>query len=215
MVEEARLEETETGLMPVGEGWFVVNARDARWARNEAFGAQCAFEGPWPEAWFAELGIKLSVLQPGQPNCLYHRESQQEDFLVLAGECLLLVEGQERPLKAWDFFHCRAEHGARPRRRGGRPVRGSDGRSAFRGRGSVLPGLGARPPLRGELRERHGLGRRGLRGDGISRQRGSTARFVARASLGLALAGHLVQEAEDAPDASVLPGHRDVEADRE
>ena len=106
MVEEARLEETETGLMPVGDGWFVVNARDARWARNGAFGAQCAFEGPWPEAWFAELGIKLSVLQPGQPNCLYHRESQQEDFLVLAGECLLLVEGQERPLKTWDFFHC-------------------------------------------------------------------------------------------------------------
>ena len=121
MVEEARLEETETGLMPVGEGWFVVNARDARWARNEAFGAQCAFEGPWPEAWFAELGIKLSVLQPGQPNCLYHRESQQEDFLVLAGECLLLVEGQERPLQDLGLLPLCAEHGARPRRRGGRP----------------------------------------------------------------------------------------------
>jgi uncharacterized cupin superfamily protein len=104
VVEEAQLEETETGLGPVSEGWFVVNVRDARWMSGEPFGAACPFEGPG--AWFRELGIKLCVLQPGQPNCLYHRESQQEDFLVLAGECLLLVEGQERPLRAWDFVHC-------------------------------------------------------------------------------------------------------------
>ena len=104
MVEEAQLAETETGFGPVSEGWFVVNVRDARWMRHEAFGAACAFEGPG--TWFRELGIKLSVLQPGQPNCLYHRESLQEDFLVLAGECLLLVEGQERSLRAWDFVHC-------------------------------------------------------------------------------------------------------------
>jgi len=103
MADEAQLEETETGLRPVGEGWFVVNARDARWVTGEPFGAACPFEGP---AWFRQLGISLRVLQPGQPNCLYHRESQQEDFLVLAGECLLLVEGQERPLRAWDFVHC-------------------------------------------------------------------------------------------------------------
>jgi uncharacterized cupin superfamily protein len=104
MVEEAQLEETETGLKPISQGWFVVNVRDARWTRNEAFGASCAFEGP--EAWFHELGIRLSVLEPGRPNCLYHQESLQEDFLVLAGECLLLVEGQERSLRAWDFVHC-------------------------------------------------------------------------------------------------------------
>jgi len=112
MVEEAQLEETESGLVPVSEGWFVLNVRDARWMRGEPFGASCPFEGPWPKAWFRELGINLRVLQPGQPNCLYHRESQQEDFLVLAGECLLLVEGQERPLRAWDFVHCppNAEH---------------------------------------------------------------------------------------------------------
>ena len=106
MVEEAQLERTETGLTPVTGGWFVVNAGEARWTRNEAFGAQCGFEGPWPMAAFRELGVKLSVLQPGKPNCIYHREAQQEDFLVLMGECLLLVEGQERPLRAWDFFHC-------------------------------------------------------------------------------------------------------------
>ncbi len=104
MVEEARLEETETGLKPISEGWFVVNVRNARWMRNEAFGASCAFEGP--EAWFREVGINLRVLQPGRPNCLYHRESLQEDFLVLAGECLLLIDGQERSLGAWDFVHC-------------------------------------------------------------------------------------------------------------
>jgi uncharacterized cupin superfamily protein len=105
-MQEAQLEETGTGLQPVSKGWFVVNVRDARWGRNAAFGAACAFEGPWPEAWFPELGIKLSVLEPGRPNCLYHRESQQEAFLVLVGECLLLVEGQERPLRTWDFVHC-------------------------------------------------------------------------------------------------------------
>lgn len=104
MVEEARLEETETGLRPVGEGWFVVNVRDARWMRHETFGAGCPFGGP--EAGFREFGINLRVLEPGQPNGLYHRESHQEDFLVLAGECTLLVEGQERHLRAWDFVHC-------------------------------------------------------------------------------------------------------------
>jgi uncharacterized cupin superfamily protein len=106
MVEEAKLEETASGLKPVDKGWFVVNVRDARWGTHEAFGASCTFEGSWPDASFPQLGISLRVLQPGQPNCLYHRESQQEDFLVLAGECLLLVEGQERRLRAWDFVHC-------------------------------------------------------------------------------------------------------------
>jgi len=105
-VTEAQLEETASGLRPAGEGWFVVNARDARWTVGDPFGAQCAFEGAWPAAAFRELGLKLCVLEPGQPNCLYHRESQQEDFLVLSGECMLLVEGEERPLKAWDFVHC-------------------------------------------------------------------------------------------------------------
>lgn len=104
MAEEAQLEETETGLKPVSEGWFVVNVRKARWTRNESFGAVCPFEGP--EAWFPQLGIKLRVLEPGQPACLYHRESQEEDFLVLAGECLLIVDGQERSLRTWDFVHC-------------------------------------------------------------------------------------------------------------
>ena len=51
------------------------------------------------------IGINIQVLQPGEPNCMYHGETGQEDFLVLSGECLLLIEGEERPLKQWDFVH--------------------------------------------------------------------------------------------------------------
>ena len=102
MVPEAPLETTDSGLVPKGEGWFVVNAKEARWLEHEKFGSGTAFEGD-PE--FEQLGINIGVLEPGQPACLYHRENQQEDFLVLFGECLLLVEGEERRLRAWDFVH--------------------------------------------------------------------------------------------------------------
>jgi uncharacterized cupin superfamily protein len=115
MVEEAALEEVGSGLAPATDGWFVVNVGDAAWVRNDAFGARCVFEAsprvlrdrPDLEArWFPEVGFTLAVLEPGRPSGLYHAESNQEDFLVLAGECLLLVEGEERPLRAWDFVHC-------------------------------------------------------------------------------------------------------------
>jgi uncharacterized cupin superfamily protein len=101
--DEARLIETGAGLVPEENGWFVLNAADAPWWRHETFGTSCSFEGE-PE--FPELGINIDVLRPGQPNGMYHSESVQEDFLVVAGECLLLIEGEERPLKAWDFVHC-------------------------------------------------------------------------------------------------------------
>jgi uncharacterized cupin superfamily protein len=115
MVEEARLEAVDSGLAPVTAGWFVVNVRDAAWLANDAFGVRCVFEGDRrvfrrrPDLdvqTFADVGFTLAVLVPGQPSGLYHAESNQEDFLVLAGECLLLVEGEERPLRAWDFVHC-------------------------------------------------------------------------------------------------------------
>ena len=97
MVPEAPLEPNEHGgLAPRGEGWFVVNAREARW-RDGHFGAYTRFEG---EPRFEQLGINLSLLWPGQPSCMYHGEDEQEDFLVLSGECLLLVEGEERRLMA-------------------------------------------------------------------------------------------------------------------
>ena len=87
----------------MSDGWFVRNVRDARWGRHPSFGSACRFEDP--EHRFEQLGINIRVLEPGRPNCLYHRENLQEDFLVLHGECLLLVEGEERPLRAWDFVH--------------------------------------------------------------------------------------------------------------
>jgi uncharacterized cupin superfamily protein len=115
MVEEARLAATDSGLAPATEGWFVVNVREAAWLANEAFGARCVFEADVPVVRnrpefqphrFTDLGLTLAVLEPGKPSGLYHAESNEEDFLVLAGECLLLVEGRERPLRAWDFVHC-------------------------------------------------------------------------------------------------------------
>lgn len=101
---EAPLEDSGSGLAPAGDGWFVVNVRDAEWWVSKAFGSGCGFESR--EFPFAQLGINLSVVEPGQPVCLYHSESQQEAFLVLAGECRLLVDGEERILRPWDFFHC-------------------------------------------------------------------------------------------------------------
>jgi uncharacterized cupin superfamily protein len=117
MGDEARLEDVGSGLAPVSPGWFVVNAADAAWIRHEAFGGRCVFEsngrvladrpGAEPQH-FAETGFTLAVLEPGKPSGMYHAESTQEDFLVLAGTCLLLIEEQERPLHAWDFVHCPA-----------------------------------------------------------------------------------------------------------
>ena len=103
---EAQLEDSGSGLAPVGEGWFVVNVRDAEWWFAETRGARCAFESEYgdPPVEFAELGINVTILEPGQ-HSLYHAEANQEAFLVLSGECRLLVEGEERRLRPWDFFH--------------------------------------------------------------------------------------------------------------
>jgi uncharacterized cupin superfamily protein len=103
MVPEARLEETEHGLVRAGEGWFVVDARDAPWRMAEGRGAISQLEG---EPWFEQLGIHLFRLEPGDAMSMYHWEVDQEDFLVLAGEAVLVVEGEERALRQWDFFHC-------------------------------------------------------------------------------------------------------------
>jgi uncharacterized cupin superfamily protein len=103
VVPKGKLSRTQNGLVPDGEGWFVVNAREARWLGSDELGKFCPFEG---DVRFPDLGINVNVLEAGQPSCMYHGESAQEDFLVLAGECILLIEGEERRLKAWDFVHC-------------------------------------------------------------------------------------------------------------
>ena len=103
MPEEARMEDTPDGRVAKTEGWFVLHASEARWRSNERFGVASDLEGDVP---FQQVGMHVHVLQPGQPACLYHRETGQEDFFVLSGECMVLIEGEERPLRAGHFVHC-------------------------------------------------------------------------------------------------------------
>jgi len=104
---EAHLEETPFGRYPDSDGWFVLNLSDALALRNEQKGgAFYPFEPPGTR--FGDFGVKVHVLWPGEPNGLYHSEGVREAFLVLAGECTLLVEEEERTLRRWDFFHCPA-----------------------------------------------------------------------------------------------------------
>jgi uncharacterized cupin superfamily protein len=109
MAREAELKQTEAGLVPAGQGWFVVNARDARWVERPGRGHGLPLTG-WTdserEAYFPQLGVNLVVLAPGEPASMYHWEADTEDFLMLAGEALLIIEGEERRLRKWDFVHC-------------------------------------------------------------------------------------------------------------
>jgi uncharacterized cupin superfamily protein len=115
VVGEARLEDVGSGLTPVSPGWFVVNVGEAAWIRNDAFGGRCNFESTGrvlaerpdlePQH-FEQLGFTLAVLEPGKPTGMYHSETAQENFLVLTGTCLMIVEEEERELRAWDFVHC-------------------------------------------------------------------------------------------------------------
>jgi mannose-6-phosphate isomerase-like protein (cupin superfamily) len=108
-VRRARVEQTEHGLVCKGGGWFVVNAREVRWYESDGWGKFTNFGG---DTLFDQLGIGITVLGPGQPLSMYHWESDEENFLILSGTAILIVEGQERPLLQWDFVHCPpyAEH---------------------------------------------------------------------------------------------------------
>jgi uncharacterized cupin superfamily protein len=103
-VAEATVEETETGQVVRGDGWFILNLGEARWERDPDLGTWCnlgAHDAP-----FSQFGIGPHMLMPGQPNGRYHAETAQEGFLVLAGECIAIVEGEERRLRQWDYLHC-------------------------------------------------------------------------------------------------------------
>ena len=101
---EAEMESTEAGRRPEGDGWFVVNVADTAGETRMDGAIIASFEnGDRP---FPHFGINVTVLDDGVPNCLYHREGLQEAFLVLDGEPLLLIEGEERRLRKWDFVHC-------------------------------------------------------------------------------------------------------------
>ena len=104
MVPEAPLLRTENGLVADGQGWFVINARETQWFDRGPRGFVGRFEGSG-DLQFPQVGIHLYVLGPREPMSMYHWEADQEDFLVLSGEALLIVEGEERPLRKWDFVH--------------------------------------------------------------------------------------------------------------
>jgi quercetin dioxygenase-like cupin family protein len=101
---EAEIEDTETGRVPRGEGWFILNLAEMGWETVPGGGTWCVFEAP--DAPSETLGIGVHILPPGETPGFYHWESDQEGFLVLTGECLLVVEGQERRMGPWDYFHC-------------------------------------------------------------------------------------------------------------
>jgi uncharacterized cupin superfamily protein len=111
VVPEAELEQTEAGLVPASAGWFVLNARDARWFRRPGRDSLplTGCDELEAETYFPMLGMSIQVLAPGEPNSMYHWETEQEDFLVLSGKALLVVEGVERTLEQWDFVHCPPE----------------------------------------------------------------------------------------------------------
>jgi uncharacterized cupin superfamily protein len=101
---EAELREMETGLVPTGDGWFIANVADLSWDRSPVHGTWCVFNDP--EHPSEQLGIGVHVLEPGQPNGRYHAElTDQEGFLVLDGECIAIVEEQERPMGKGDFLY--------------------------------------------------------------------------------------------------------------
>ena len=160
-MEEARLKQTEAGLVAESDGWFVLNVRDMGFESMPGGGAWAAWE---PDGVAQQYGAGVHVLWPGDSPGRYHAESDQEGFLVLAGECILIVEGEERRLRQWDYFHCppgdRAHHG-----RGGRgAVRGLHDGRAFAGQDDRVPRRpGGREARRVGRRARHVLPR-GLRG---------------------------------------------------
>lgn len=108
MARESTLHRTEHGLVPSGGGWYVLGMRDAEWRHADGRGAVCVVSDDF-EGWRRrsdQLGVNVFVLMPGEPMSMYHREADQEAFLVVSGEGVLIVEGEERPLRAWDFVHC-------------------------------------------------------------------------------------------------------------
>jgi uncharacterized cupin superfamily protein len=147
VVPEAPLEQIENGLRPAGEGWYVLNAREAPWFEG-AFGFFGMLEPDEPG--FDQVGVQFGILRPGEPSGMYHGEDAQEDFLVLSGECLLLIEGEERRLRQWDFVHCPpwTEHIF---------VGAGDGPCVLLGVGARRKGRGIRYPV-SEIALKHGAG---------------------------------------------------------
>ena len=104
MTDEAKIEDGAAGKVPADDGWWILNLGEMAWEAAEGNGIFCVFEAP--SAPSPVLGIGVHVLHPGEANGMYHAEATQEGFLVLAGECLAIIEGRERRMRQWDYFHC-------------------------------------------------------------------------------------------------------------
>jgi uncharacterized cupin superfamily protein len=104
---EATATDTPYGRYITSEGWFVLNLDQALAVTNDQKGGTM-FPLESREHPFSDFGAHVRVLEPGQPNALYHSEGVQEGFLVLCGECTLIVEDEERAMRQWDYFHCPA-----------------------------------------------------------------------------------------------------------
>jgi uncharacterized cupin superfamily protein len=147
VVPEAPLEHFQNGVRAAGEGWFVVNVREVPWFEGE-LGFYAAIEPE--EHRFDQVGVQVGIVRPGEPSGMYHGEDAQEDFLVLSGECLLLIEGEERLLRQWDFVHC-------PRWTEHIFVGAGDGPCVVLGVGARRKGRGIVYPV-SELALKHGAG---------------------------------------------------------
>jgi uncharacterized cupin superfamily protein len=85
---------------------LIINIADAPAIEHPRRSTSIDFEpdgAHWPDT-----GLNVQIMQPGQPNCRYHSEPVQEDFLVLSGECIAIVDGEEHRLRQWDLLHCPA-----------------------------------------------------------------------------------------------------------
>ena len=101
-MDESEIESTPEGRVPVGGGWFILNLGEMAWETAAGFGTWRGFDLD-PEA--PRMGLHIHVFQPGEANGYYHAEDAQEGFLVLSGECLAIVENEERRMRQWDYFH--------------------------------------------------------------------------------------------------------------
>jgi len=129
-------------------GWFIVNTRELQWFAADGHGAWVGYDPPGER--LEQLGIGLGILWPGESGARYHGEDAQEDFLILSGECLLLIEGEQRLLKTWDLVHCPpwTEHAF---------VGAGDGPCLVLAVGARIPGRGVCYPA-SKLALRHGAG---------------------------------------------------------
>jgi quercetin dioxygenase-like cupin family protein len=103
-MDEARIENTPEGQMPARDGWFILNLGEMAWEGAAGFGVWCDFDDPETDP-SQRVGVHVHVLQPGEANGYYHAEEAQEGFLVLSGECIAVVEGEERRMRQWDYLH--------------------------------------------------------------------------------------------------------------